>query len=105
MKILAISRDLPNNPVEDYQAVLHAEAMRAWELHMAGVIRELYFHADGSCAVLVMECGSVDEARQALDTLPLVQTRQIDFDYLPLVAYSGFDRLFARHSQAVQNDE
>jgi hypothetical protein len=45
--------------------------------------------------VLVLECASVEEARDALDTLPLVKTGLIAFDLIPLRAYPGFARLFA----------
>ncbi len=34
------------------------------------------------------------EARQALETLPLVQAGLIEFQILPLIPYDGFARLF-----------
>ncbi len=46
-------------------------------------------------AVLVLECVDVDEARHALDTLPLVREGLITFDFIPLGPYPGFARLFA----------
>jgi hypothetical protein len=74
---------------------LRAEAARAWELYLAGVIRELYFRADRHTAVLVLECAEAAEARAALATLPLVQAGLITFDLIPLAPYPGFERLFA----------
>jgi len=44
---------------------------------------------------LVLECQNVDEAREALSTLPFVQNKLITFELIPLKAYSGFERLFA----------
>lgn len=101
MKILAIEYDLPD--VSDPQfseALLKAEARRAWELHEAGIIRELYFRADRDNAVLVLECANAEEARGVLDTLPLVREKLIGFEVIPLTAYPGFARLFADDAQA-----
>ena len=96
MKILAIERDIPGVPNEAFQPHLEAEAARVWELYQAGVFRELYFRRDQNCAVLVLECEDVQEARRVLDTLPLVQNGLIAFDVLPLRPYPGFARLFTQ---------
>jgi hypothetical protein len=101
MKILAIEHDPPN--VSDSlftMELLQAEARRAWELHQAGVIRELYFRADRDEAVLVLECADVNEARSVLDTLPLVRDKLIGFELIPLKVYPGFARLFATDAQS-----
>ena len=95
MKILALERENPQAAAGDFQPHLRAEAARAWELYQAGILREIYFRQDNHCAVLVLECAGVDEARQILDTLPLVQQGLIDFEILPLGPYPGFARLFA----------
>jgi hypothetical protein len=94
MKILAIEHEHPNLTREDFQPHLAAEAARAWELHQAGLIRELYFCPERSAAVLVLECRDLDHARDVLASLPLVQAGLIDFELLALSAYPGFARLF-----------
>ena len=101
MKILAIEHDPPNVTDDQFTPeLLQAEAQRAWELHQAGVIRELYFRADRSEAVLILECVDVDEARSILDTLPLVREKLIGFELIPLMAYPGFARLFRTEHSA-----
>ena len=95
MKILAIEKEILGSTPEMFRAYARSEAARAWELYQAGLIRELYFCADRSIAVLVLECASVEDAQAALSSLPLVQHGLIDFDLYPLVAYPGFARLFA----------
>jgi hypothetical protein len=55
----------------------------------------LYFRADRSEAVLVLECDSAETAQHALATLPLVQNGLIAFELIPLKAYPGFARLFS----------
>jgi hypothetical protein len=103
MKILALERSVSGVSASDFAPHLRAEAHHAWELYQAGAIRELYFRTDQPSAVLILECSGLDEARQVLGTLPLVQERLIDFELIPLRAYSGFGRLFEeKHSSAVQ---
>ena len=94
MKILAIEHELPNATAEQFQQYTRAEAARVWELHQQGVIRELYFRADRSEAVLVLECADVESAHRMLNSLPLVEQGSIQFELIPLVAYPGFARLF-----------
>lgn len=94
MKILAIEKDPADGNEEKFAPHLISEAARAWELYQAGVFRELYFRMDCPCAVLVLECASVEEARNALNTLPLVREGLIAFELIPLVPYPGFARLF-----------
>ncbi len=93
MKILAIEKEIPGVADADYHPWLEPEARKAWELHQAGFIRELYF-TDDHCAVLVLEARDRAHAREIVDQLPLVQQKLIDFDLLALQAYPGFARLF-----------
>jgi hypothetical protein len=94
MKILAIEREIAGVTAEQFQPLLKPEAARAWDLYQAGVIRELNFHRDEHYAVLALECASLEEAQAALDSLPLVRAGLIRFEYLPLIPYPGFARLF-----------
>lgn len=94
MKILAIEHEKPGLIAADFQPHLKAEALRAWELYQADVIRELYFDPDQHRAVLILECNNVDAAQKDLTTLPLVKAGLITFELIPLVPYSGFARLF-----------
>jgi muconolactone delta-isomerase len=95
MKILALEHEIPGATAEKFQRYAKEEARKAWDLHQAGVIRELYFRADRNEAVLVLECASVVEARATLADLPFVREGLITFEMIPLTAYPGFERLFA----------
>jgi len=95
MKILALEKEMPGTKATQFQPHLEAEARRVWDLYQTGTLREFYFRQDRTTAVLVLECASVEEARQVLDTLPLVQAALIAFDVIPLQPYPGFARLFA----------
>lgn len=95
MKILAIEKDVPGVGPDRFQPLLRAEAQRVWELSQAGIIRESYFRGDCSSAVLILECSGPGEAREIIDTLPLVREGLITFELIPLRPYPGFSRLFA----------
>ncbi len=95
MRLLAIEQNVEGVEGDAFTPeLLAAEARRAWELHQAGIIRELYFRADNPAAVLVLECGDAAEAGRALASLPLVEAGLVEFDLIPLRAYPGFARLF-----------
>ena len=96
MKILAFERELPAATSEAFQKFAQEEALKVWDLHQAGPIRELYFQADTSSAVLVLECASAEDARKILSALPFVRAGLIAFDLVPLRAYPGFARLFKK---------
>lgn len=100
MKILAIEREVPGITDQEFKPHLRQESTRLWELHQAGVIRELYFRNDQSSAVLILECTDTKEASQILQTLPLVKEGLITFEVIPLKAYPGFSRLFANKPKA-----
>ena len=95
MKILAMEKELPGVSTEQFAPLLESEARAVWKLYLTGSVRELYFDADVSKAVLVLDCGSTDEASTILNSLPLVQSRLIKFDLIPLIPYPGFARLFS----------
>jgi muconolactone delta-isomerase len=94
MKILALEHPLPGISAGELEAHLKQEALHVWRLQQEGAIREIYFRADRREAVLMLEAHDEDEARHILATLPLVRERLIAFDVIPLVPYSGFERLF-----------
>ncbi len=95
MKILALEKAVADVDPHSFQPLLKQEARRVWALNQAGVVREMYFRADCHSAVLVLECADLAEAKRVLGELPLVANGLIAFDFIPLVAYPGFARLFA----------
>jgi hypothetical protein len=95
MKILALEKTVRDVAPEGFLPYLKVEAFRVWELYQAEIIREVYCRADRREAVLILECGNVEEAQEILGTLPLVKAGLIAFEVIPLIPYSGFSRLFA----------
>jgi muconolactone delta-isomerase len=97
MKIIALEKEVAGVTDEQFtSAILKKESEMAWKLHQSGIIRELYFRQDRHEAVLILECKNAKEAKSVLAKLPLVKSGLIAFDLIPLKAYNGFVRLFAK---------
>lgn len=97
MRILALEVERPDVTSGDFQPLLETEARKVWELQQEDFIREIYFRADQASAVLMLECGDLEEARSRLSQLPLASAGLIDFELIPLVPYPGFARLFGKN--------
>ncbi len=96
MKIIALEKEIESTDPKDFQIHSKMEAMKVWGLYKSGLLREIYFRNDKNFTVLVLECKDKSEAREILDTLPMVKNNLIDFDIIPLKPHPGFERLFAK---------
>ena len=94
MKVIALEIENPSAGSDGFQPHLEAEAQHVWDLQQQGVIREIYFRPDQHTAVLVLECDSLEHAKELTSAFPLVVHGLIDFELIPLAPYSGFARLF-----------
>ncbi|MHA1945471.1 MAG: superoxide dismutase [Candidatus Hodarchaeales archaeon] len=94
MKIIAIEKEKPDSTPELFKEYSEREALEAWDLYQEGFIREMYFRADKSCAILILESNNLIEANDKLQLLPFVKRGLISFDLIPLKPYTGFSRLF-----------
>lgn len=95
MKILAIEKEIPGvMPDQFTPALKRIEAHQMWQLYQAEVVREMYFRIDRNEAVLLLECADLPAAQKVLQSLPLVQSKLITFELIPLKPYPGFARLF-----------
>ena len=94
MRILASEDEKQEASADDVQVLLIEEARRVWELHQEDYVREIYFRAEKTSAVLMLVCSDMEEARRRLSKLPLVLANLVDFELIPLVPYPGFSRLF-----------
>lgn len=84
MKILAYDLPMPGASQDKVMPYVVDESAVVWDLHAKGIIREMYFRTDHPGAVFMLECASIDEARLALDSLPLVKAGLIQFEFVPL---------------------
>lgn len=93
MKFLAREQDAPGLSSEAYAPFLKEEARTVLSLYEKGIIREIYFTSPSNEAVIILECPSLDSARESLSQLPLVRNGLITFQVEELVPYNGFSRL------------
>ena len=95
MKILVMPKPIEGVSREEMLQHDAAEIQAVWELHAQGICREFYTRAnEPGRVVLMFESASVEEAREALATLPFAQLHLIDFDVIPLAPFTGLSRLF-----------
>ena len=99
MRFLALGSEVdstfPGFSSEEAAALGRAEARRAWELHQAGIVREISFRADARKSVMVLEAPDEAAAREALASLPFVLAGVLTFEVIGLRPYDGWARLFA----------
>ncbi len=100
MKFLAMSRRVAGVGPERVAEHAVTEALQAFRLMRSGVFEQLYFSPDWKGAVLVIQAASRDEAQAALDSLPMVRERVIEFDLWQLDPYDHYQRLFAPEHRA-----
>lgn len=96
MKILAITKFPPGITIEKLLPHQVEEVSGVWELYSGNLIREMYSRADKPGAVLILECASVEEAKEVLDKLPLVKSSLLDFEIIPLGPFHSLERLFSK---------
>jgi len=95
MKIIAISSRREGVTPEKAHEFQKQEARRVWELYTENKLREIYFRKDRPGGVLVLECDSVDQAREMLGSLPMVKNGLTQFEFIPVGPYDRWSALFA----------
>ncbi|HPJ02128.1 MAG TPA: hypothetical protein PKU80_04755 [Candidatus Limiplasma sp.] len=92
MKIIAIEKELQSISGGSAAALYKAEARQVYALYLQGALREIYL-TEQHCAIIILECTGLEEAKLLLATLPLVQSGVITFDVHELRPYMGYGRL------------
>ena len=100
MKILAMGRLGDGVTLADLTPYQHAELRQAWQLYRDGVIRDQYTRLDGGGVVLMLEAPDVEQARAAIDSLPMVAAGVLAFDVMPLGPFLHYEALFVPQAEA-----
>ena len=91
MRFLALVRrkteDFTEAQIAEY---LEPEAERVRDLYTQGVFRTVYSRGDVKGAVVELECASIEEAKQVMETMPFARQKMIDVEVIPLLPYRGF---------------
>ena len=96
MQFLVIAIITEGTPSEKVLPYVKPEAEKIWEYYAADVVRSIYYIADMSGAVFMLEADNLETAQQIVAQLPMAQHNILNFEILPLKAYTGLEALFAK---------
>src|SRR5215469_5301539 len=65
-------------------AVMPEEIRATVKLYLDGKIREWYSRGDGKGVIFLVDVKTEDEARNIIETLPLVKDQLMDHEYIPV---------------------
>jgi len=95
MKLLVVPKLRAGASAAELQPHAQAEIQAVWDLYTQGICREFYARADQSGgAVLMVESPTIEAARDALATLPMVRLALLEMDVIPLAPFTHLTRLF-----------
>lgn len=91
MQFLSISRRRTDlfGP-EEFDKRLDAEAQRVRELYGEGKLRNIWSREDIPGAIMLLEAGSLEEARSFVDSLPMAQAGMLEVQLVPIKGYRAF---------------
>ena len=99
MQILAIDKISQGVTAATLEPYLPQELAANINLYLQEKIRTFYFRKDRPGVVFIMECQSLQEAKETLATLPMVQEKLLDFDVIPIGALAPLGRLLKQAAQ------
>ncbi len=85
MKVLAVSEFKAEDDRSVDQNALLSEAGRVLDdLHKRGILKTIYLRKDHPGTVMVMECGTVEDAHQYMSKLPGIANGSTEYYLIPL---------------------
>ncbi|AFY75057.1 hypothetical protein Syn7502_03173 [Synechococcus sp. PCC 7502] len=96
MQILVIARVKLGIPIEQVLPLITPESVQVWEFYASEQVRQVYYIADMSGAVMLWESESVESVTQELQKLPMVKAGILTCEILPLKSYTGYASLFTQ---------
>jgi len=99
MQILAIDKISEGVTAAVLEPHLPQELAATVQLYLQEKIRIFYFRKDRAGVVFIMECESVQEAKEVLAGLPMVQEKLLDFDLIPIGPLMPLGRLLKNTSK------
>jgi len=64
--------------------VMPDEVRETVKLYLDGKIQQWYARSDGRGVVFIMNCGTVDETKALMESLPLAKAKLVNLDYTPM---------------------
>ncbi len=82
-KVLAVGH-IVGTPNDAMRQTMPAEVRDTVNLYLAGKLDQWFARKDMNGVVFLLNATSVEEAREILSKLPLVESKQMEFDLIPL---------------------
>jgi hypothetical protein len=79
----------------EFREVIPNEVRETVKLYLGGKISQWYSRADGGGVVFLMNASSVEEARTAIESLPLGRAGMVTAEYVPLRPLAPLGMLIA----------
>jgi hypothetical protein len=83
-RVLATLTVKPGITRDQIMKVMQDEVRQTVGLYLDGKIQEWYARGDGKGVVFLLDCKSVEEAKETLEALPLIRANFASFEYMPL---------------------
>lgn len=83
-RVLATLTLKPGVTRESIMPVMQKEVRETVGLYLDGKIEQWYSRGDGKGVVFLLDCKTVDEAKEILEALPLVKGNFASFEYMAL---------------------
>ena len=96
MQFLVIARIAEGTSPDKALPYIKPEAKKVWEYYAADVVRSIYYIADMSGAVLIIEADSLKTTQEIVAKFPMAENNVLNFEILSLKPYTGLKALFAR---------
>jgi hypothetical protein len=94
-KILAIGSFTPKATPDVLKTIIGPEVRATVRLYLTGKMDQWYVKADQSGVVFIMDCTTVDEARELLGKLPMGPAGVMEFQYIAMGPISPLRVLLA----------
>jgi len=69
---------------QQIMAIMPSEIRATVKLYLEGKIRQWYSRGDGKGVIFLIDAKTEDEARAAMETLPLSREQLMDYEYIPV---------------------
>jgi len=83
-KVLAIGHIVGTPTGDAMRQVMPSEVRDTVNLYLAGKLDQWFVRKDTNGVVFLLNAASVDEAKEMLAKLPLVESKRMEFDLIPL---------------------
>jgi hypothetical protein len=90
---MSMKTDVPRP--DNFGEIMQEEVRETVKLYLGGKISQWYYRGDGGGVIFIMNVSSVEEAKTAIDALPLGREDMVKAEYIPLQPMAPLGMLIA----------